>query len=103
MLWHLTGDGIYGILLFICGFLANMVRNYRRERSAWSKGLRAILRNDIILIHQEVTTKGSITYTQYENLKDMYEAYQELGGNGVITKLMKEMAELPSESIKRDS
>lgn len=102
-MWHIAGDILYGVLLFICGVLANSRRNYRKERSAMQCGLRAILRNDIINIHQQVMTSNCITTEQSENLADMYDAYKALGGNGVITKIMHEIDHIPIETQRSDT
>ena len=41
--------------------------------------------------------KGKIPSYAYQNFVEMYQAYHELGGNGMITKMYKEIQDLRSE------
>lgn len=100
-LWHVAGDIFYGALLFIVGYLWNSLKGRKRDWDAMRKGILAILRNNLILIHNEAVSKGSISFTQAENAKDMFQAYTELGGNGIIPDMMKEIQRLPKETIER--
>lgn len=43
----------------------------------------------------EWTKRGYITKHGIENFTEMYDAYHTLGGNGMITHLLKEVKELP--------
>lgn len=96
-----AGDMIYAALLFLCGVMASYLRDSKKERRAIEKGLCAILRNDIIMIHNDATKNKQIPYTQSQNVNHMYEAYKELGGNGVIDTMMQEIGDLPVITIQR--
>lgn len=60
-------------------------------------GTKALLRNEIIRSYDKYMDQEWIPIYARENVLDMYNAYHELGGNGTITKLMNELAELPSK------
>lgn len=64
----------------------------RVERDA----IKSLLRSEIITMHGRYVDKGEIPIYAQENVQAMYEAYHELGGNGTVTKLVKEIMELPT-------
>lgn len=103
MLFNIVGDLLYGGILFLLGVMAQFIRSERKDRRAIENGLCALLRNSIIRIHGEVTEKGEVTATQWENAEKMYEAYHELGGNGLASKMMGEIAAMHTKTIPRDS
>lgn len=103
MILNILGDLLYGAVLFVLGAAAQFVRSERRNRRAIENGMCALLRNNIILIHDDVMSRGSIPATQYENVKKMSEAYKELGGNGLIKKMMQEIEELNTKTISREA
>lgn len=59
-------------------------------------GLRALLRNSIIEVYNDRVHKHYIPIYDMESVTHMYEAYHRLGGNGTVTKLYKELQQLPS-------
>lgn len=99
----MAGEIVSGLLLFIVGYLWNSLKSYRKDNEAMQNGLMAILRNNLIIIHNEAIDKGYLSFTQAENAKEMYKAYVELGGNGIIPDMMKELQELPKKTIERRS
>lgn len=103
MMWGLLGDIVSGVVLFLFGALVQYVRNKSRNDKAIENGLCALLRNNIILIHNEALEKGSIAATQYENVTKMNDAYHELGGNGLVKKMMKEINEMHTRTISRNT
>lgn len=63
-----------------------------------SLGLQALLRDRIIRMYNSYTKdKGFLPITARESLKNMYEQYHNLGGNGVITDLVNKLYTLPVE------
>ena len=65
----------------------------RVEREA----IKSLLRSEIITIHGRYVERGEIPIYAQENVQAMYEAYHELGGNGTVTKLVREIMELPTK------
>ena len=46
--------------------------------------------------------RGWITEDEYDTLKDLYEPYKKLGGNGSGTKIMEEINKLPIRNANYD-
>lgn len=72
----------------------NRIKKETEQRSANSKGTMLLLRVQLIEYHDRYIAQGSIPSYAYQNFCEMYEAYHELGGNGMITKMMHEIEEL---------
>lgn len=70
-----------------------------RERSGsntLSFSLQILLKDRIVRMYNSYTKdKGFLPLTARESLKNIYEQYHELGGNGVITDLVDKLFELP--------
>lgn len=82
------------ILPIILGYIAWLLKNQKRDRDANSKGTMLLLRVQLIEYHSKYMQIGDIPSYAYENFCEMYEAYHALGGNGMITKMMREIEEL---------
>ena len=54
-----------------------------------------LLRVQLIEYHEEWTKRGYTTKHGLENFTEMYQAYLEVRGNGMVTHLMKEDENLP--------
>lgn len=65
----------------------------RVEREA----IKSLLRSEIITNHGRYMEKGEIPIYAQENVQAMYEAYHSLGGNGTVTKLVREIMSLPTK------
>lgn len=66
----------------------------RAMRKANSKGTMLLLRVQLIEYHSKYTQLGNIPSYAYENFCEMYKAYHDLGGNGMINKMKHEIDEL---------
>lgn len=53
-----------------------------------------LLRVQLIEYHSKYTTLGYIPSYAYDNFIEMYKAYHNLGGNGMVTKMYDEIKEL---------
>lgn len=53
-----------------------------------------LLRVQLIEYHAKYMRLGYIPFYAYQNFCEMYEAYHELGGNGMVTKMKQEIDEL---------
>lgn len=65
-----------------------------KKRDDNSKGTMLLLRVQLIEYHDKYTQKGEIPSYAYQNFCEMYEVYHSLGGNGMITKMKREIDEL---------
>lgn len=81
-------------LPIILGYIVWLLKRQKRDRDANSKGTMLLLRVQLIEYHDKYMAKGEIPSYAYENFNEMYEAYHELGGNGMVTKMHKEIEEL---------
>lgn len=81
-------------LPIILGYIVWLLKRQKRDRDANSKGTMLLLRVQLIEYHDKYMAKGEIPSYAYENFNEMYDAYHELGGNGMVTKMHKEIEEL---------
>lgn len=82
------------ILTALMGYVVWLLKNQKKDRDANSKGTMLLLRVQLIEYHDKYMKLGSIPSYAYENFMEMYDAYHELGGNGMITKMYEEIQEL---------
>ena len=68
------------------------ISEQRVEREA----ILSLLRSEIITLHGRYTGKEDIPIYAQENVQAMYEAYNKLGGNGTVTKLVGDLMSLPT-------
>lgn len=54
-----------------------------KRQAAQTAGIMMVLRYMLQRYHGEYKLQGKITYNQYQNWKDMFKVYTELGGNSV--------------------
>lgn len=82
------------VLTALMGYIVWLLKKQKKDRDANSKGTMLLLRVQLIEYHDKYTILGSIPSYAYENFCEMYEAYHELGGNGMIAKMKEEIDEL---------
>ena len=82
------------ILTALMGYIVWLLKNQKKDRDATSKGTMLLLRVQLIEYHDRYMAKGDIPSYAYENFMEMYDAYHALGGNGMITKMKREIEEL---------
>ncbi len=78
----------------ILGYIVWLLKQQKKDRSANSKGTMLLLRVQLIDYHDKYVKRGEIPSYAYENFCEMYAAYHALGGNGMITKMYKEIQEI---------
>lgn len=81
-------------LPIILGYIVYMLKNQKKSRDANSRGTMLLLRVQLIEYHDKYMKRGSIPSYAYENFIEMYDAYHELGGNGMVTHMKEEIEEL---------
>lgn len=100
---------ITGAVSFTVGLLSFMVQQLYKDNkrlrenrknmnltkeSAIKEALCCLLRVKLIEYHDKYMELGEIPSYAYQNWVMMYEAYHDLGGNGMITKMNDEIKEL---------
>lgn len=82
------------VLPILLGYIVWLLKNQKKARDANSKGTMLLLRVQLIEYHAKYMRLGYIPSYAYQNFCEMYEAYHELGGNGMVTKMKQEIDEL---------
>lgn len=81
-------------LPILLGYIVWLLKNQKKDRDANSKGTMLLLRVQLIEYHGKYMKLGEIPRYAYDNFCEMYDAYHELGGNGMVTKMKQEIDEL---------
>ncbi len=82
----------------LLSYIVWILKRQKRDRDANSKGTMLLLKVQLIEYHDKYMKLGEIPTYAYTNFMEMYEAYHELGGNGMITKMYNEIQELHLKS-----
>lgn len=81
-------------LPILLGYIVWLLKEQKKERDANSRGTMLLLRVQLIEYHDKYTQQGEIPSYAYENFEEMFKAYRQLGGNGMVTKMHEEIQEL---------
>ena len=73
---------------------AEQEKEIARIRKANSNGIKLVLRYMLNRYHAEYKIQGKITYEQYRDWKDMYSAYEALGGNSIAVEWNEDIEEM---------
>lgn len=85
----------YAIALpMVLSYIVVLLRKQKSLREANSNGTMLLLRVQLIEYHNKYMELGYIPTYAYENFMEMYEAYHNLGGNKMVTKMYEEIQEL---------
>lgn len=82
------------ILTSFFGYVVWFLKQQKKSRDANSRGTMLLLKVQLIEYHSKYTVTGEIPSYVYQNFNEMYEAYHELGGNGMVTKMKEEIEDL---------
>lgn len=82
------------VLPILLGYIVWLLKRQKTDRDANSRGTMLLLRVQLIEYHDKYMNIGEIPSYAYENFDEMYVAYHELGGNGMVTKMKEEIEEL---------
>lgn len=82
----------------IVGALITQFRAMKKRETAIAVGVQCLLRAELIRCHKEYTEKGYCPIYARESISRMYDAYHNLGGNDVVTKLVNNVLTLPTEA-----
>lgn len=80
--------------------LFKKIKENRERQNAVEAGLQALLRNELIRRYREYEEKGEISILDKENMEHMFKEYENLGGNGTVAQMYKEILNLPIKIIK---
>ena len=82
------------ILTSLMGYIVWLLKRQKNDRDANSRGTMLLLRVQLIEYHDKYMKLGEIPSYAYQNFQEMYDAYHQLGGNGMVTKMKNEIEEL---------
>jgi hypothetical protein len=86
-------------LPILLSYIVWLLKTQKRDRDANSKGTKILLRTQLIEYHDKYCEIGHIPSYAYANFCEMYDAYRDLGGNGMIIKMKQEVDRL---DIRKD-
>lgn len=86
----------------VLGYVVWLLKQQKRDRDANSKGTMLLLRVQLIEYHDKYMRLGEIPSYAYDNFIEMYDAYHSLGGNGMVTKMKKEIEEIHLKNGGKD-
>lgn len=88
----------------ICGFFIGKVKEGKKakieERNRLNKierDLMVLTRSDLIRLHDVFMQKGWCSIATKMSIEEEYEAYHDLGGNGMVTQLIEDIKNLPDQ------
>ena len=82
------------VLSSFLGYVVWVLQSQKKDRDANSRGTMLLLRVQLIEYHDKYVEMKEIPSYAYENYVEMYQAYHDLGGNGMVTKMYDEIQEL---------
>lgn len=92
------------VLPILLGYVVWLLKAQKKERDANSRGTMLLLRVQLIEYHDKYMALDYIPSYAYENFCEMYEAYHDLGGNGMITHMYDDVKKLEiRKSAKEDA
>lgn len=95
----------WAVSFFLGGLASFLIAKYKglqKREKALQDGVQSLLRNQLIEYHDKYTERGYCPIYAKESARRSYEAYHELGGNGVITKLYNDIMALPEEEPNKE-
>ena len=82
------------VLPIVLGYIVWLLKQRKKNEDANSKGTMLLLRVQLIEYHDRYMALGHIPSYAYENFVEMYDAYHDLGGNGMVTHMYEEVKKL---------
>ena len=89
------------VLTALMGYIVWLLKRQKTDRDANSLGTMLLLRVQLIEYHDKYTKIGEIPSYAYQNFCEMYDAYHQLGGNGMVTKMKNEIEQLHLKQKER--
>lgn len=88
--------GVPSILSGIIGYFVAKVKKVANDQEMLKKGVQALLRAQMIDEYNHYSSKGYAPIYAKENFENVYNAYHQLGANGVMQELYANFIELPT-------
>lgn len=94
--------GILATLVGLIGALVGFCRGITRRVNAVSKGMQAMLRNQMIELWNEYSRKGYVPIYVRDNFENIWKSYHSLGANGVMKGIHDKFMALPVSEYDHD-
>ena len=88
---------LFAIVGIVLGYIVRKLQEQKKENMAVANGVQSLLRENIVYNYNKYQDRGNCPIYAKESLKHVYEAYHNLGGNDVATKLYHTLLEMPEE------
>lgn len=82
--------------------LSKRLKAEQKKNAAIAEGMQSLLRESIVSNYNKYTEKEYCPIYAKETVKHIYEAYHNLGGNDVATKLYNTLLAMPEEPKERE-
>lgn len=86
---------LFGLLISLITYFVKKLNDYKKILSSTTKGVEVLLKSKIIENYNLYKARGKISIYEKEIINELYHEYQNLGGNGVIDSLKKDLDKLP--------
>ncbi len=81
-------------LPILLGYIVWLLKRKKNDRDANGRGTMLLLMVQLIEYHDRYVALKHIPSYALDNFIEMYKAYHDLGGNGMVTEMYKEVLEL---------
>lgn len=82
--------------------LSKRFKAEQKKNAAIADGMQSLLRESVVNNYNKYTEKGYCPIYAKETVRHVYEAYHNLGGNDVATKLYNTLLAMPEEPKERE-
>ena len=99
-------EWLFGALTALLGLgyksLSSRLKAEQKKNAAIAEGAQSLLRESIVSNYNKYTDRGYCPIYAKESIKHVYEAYHNLDGNDVATKLYNTLLAMPEEPKERE-
>lgn len=84
----------------VCTGVSIIIKNLYKRQKAIENGVLALIRSELIQKYREYEAKGELTILDKENIEHLYTEYKNLGGNGTVECMYKDLMNLDTKIIR---
>lgn len=98
-------EGVYALALLVVGYLWRSLKTSKNDNRLIKDGVRSLLRDRLIHKCEKCIQGGYCSIEYHDEIHEMYIDYHALGGNGVVSRLVDKVEQLPHvppEPVKED-
>lgn len=99
-------EWLFAALSCVLGFLyrdvGRRLKKEQKKSAAIAEGVKSLLRESVVQNYNKYQEREYCPIYAKESIKKAYEAYHNLGGNDVATKLYHTLLDMPEEPAERE-